>query len=498
MKRNVTLTALVAVVFLAAASAFAGNLDPHHALAVFGAADPGMTMLAIGSVGAALRQMRADKTAAVEGMRALQNKAAAEKRDFTEDEQKQFDAYATQLRGLNASIEREEMLAREEAGLQAAAAAAPGASGVEIPAKARIEVERNADKDKKRGFRSAGEFFKSVRQAALAQSMGAQVDPRLIPLSGMNAAAPTTFSNEGNGADGGFAIPPQFSEDIWRLSLEGGSLVPMTLNTEIGTNSMLFPKDETTPWGGTGVQASWKGEATAGNQSKMQLGVSMLRLKELMVLVPVTNELLEDAPALGSYLTPLASDRIQWKTNEAILYGTGGPQPLGCLTSNATVVVAKESGQATQTIVQPNISKMRSRLLTGQLKNAIWIGQPDLLPYLEAMTVGQIPVFLPQSTGLREAYDGTLSGRPLMLSEHAAAFSAQGDLSLVSLKGYRTITKAGGIETATSMHLFFDANATAFRFIFRIDGEPVIAAPVTPPTGKSTNTRSYFVTLGAR
>jgi HK97 family phage major capsid protein len=194
---------------------------------------------------------------------------------------------------------------------------------------------------------------------------------------------------------------------------------------------------------------------------------------------------------------PLVSERIQWKVNEAILFGTGVGQPLGVLNSanNAAVIVAKESGQATATLNQANISKMRSRLITGNLSKAVWIANPDILPALEGLTTGQIPIFLPPGTGIREGYDGTLNGRPLLLSEHASAFSSQGDLSLLALNGYRTITKAGGIDTATSMHIYFDANATAFRFIFRIDGKPIIKAPITPPKG---NDRSYFVTLGAR
>ncbi|WP_175837095.1 phage major capsid protein [Burkholderia anthina] len=448
-------------------------------------------------------------------------KAQAEGRSWTAEETAQYQAMRDGIIATQASIEREQSLITEEAGLRAiapmsgAAAGAnapPAAAGaVAVPAGARISVEENVMSDPKRGFRSFGEFSNAVQRAAMAAITGTAADQRLTIMAaaaqhaaatnrsgGMMGAAPTTFNNESSGADGGFAVPPEFSNQIWRLSLEDGSLVPMTLNTETSSNSMVFPKDETTPWG-SGVQAYWKGEGSASAQSKMQLGTEMLRLKELMVLVPVTNELLEDAPALGSYLTPLASDRIQWKTNEAILFGTGGAQPQGCMNSNALVVVAKESGQATATLTQPNISRMRSRLLTGQLKNAIWIGNPDILPALEGMTVGQIPIFLPPGTGLREGgYDGTLNGRPLILSEHAAAFSSQSDLSLISLKGYRTITKAGGLETATSMHLYFDANATAFRFIFRIDGQPVMQAPVTPPTGKSTNTRSYFVTLGAR
>ncbi|RFP32424.1 phage major capsid protein [Duganella sp. BJB476] len=430
-----------------------------------------------------IRILQQKKAAAVAKAKGINDVAAAADRDLNADEQAAYDAAMSEASGYDARIARAQELA-----------AADVSDGVQIADNARISVTDNASSDPKAGFKSAGEFFKAVRGAALAASTGQAVDRRLL----IGAAAPTTFGNEGTGADGGFLIPAEFSKEIWRLSLGEGSLIPMTANTEVSGNSMVFPKDETTPWGGAGVQAYWKGEATAGNQSKMALGTEMLRLKELMVLIPVTNELMDDAPALGSYLSPLASDHIMWKANESILFGTGGGQPYGCMNSNSLVVVAKETGQGTGTLLQPNISKMRSRLKTGELKNAIWIGNPDILPALEGMTIGNLPIFLPPGTGLREAYDGTLNGRPVILSEHAAAFSAQSDLSLIALSGYRTITKAGGIQTDTSMHLFFDANATAFRFIFRMDGQPIMGAPITPPTGKSTNTRSYFVTLGAR
>jgi HK97 family phage major capsid protein len=432
-----------------------------------------------------IRILQQKKAAAIAKARGLNDAAAAADRDLTAEEQTQYDAAMTEARSYDARIARAEEMA-----------AADVSEGVVVPDNARIVVSENVLNDPKRGFATAGEFFKAVRGAALAQSTGHAVDKRLL----IGAAAPGagTYNNEGSGADGGFLIPAEFSKSIWRMSLGEGSLLPMTANTEVTGNSMVFPKDETTPWGGAGVQAYWKGEATAGTASKAALGTEMLRLKELMVLIPVTNELMDDAPALGSYLSPLASDHIQWKANEAILFGPGGGQPFGCMSSGSLVVVAKESGQAANTLTQPNISKMRSRLKTGELKNAVWIGNPDILPALEGMTVGNIPIFLPPGTGLRDAYDGTLNGRPLILSEHASAFSAQSDLSLVALSGYRTITKAGGIQTDTSMHLYFDANATAFRFIFRMDGQPIMQAPITPPTGKSTNTRSYFVTLGAR
>lgn len=427
-----------------------------------------------------IRILQARKASAIQSAKAI-NEAAVD-RDLTAEESTQFDAHMAEARSIDAQIARAQELAAHDV-----------SEGVEIVGNV-ISVTENVASDPKRGFASAGEYFKSVRNAATAQSTGTAIDKRLL----IGAATPGTYNHTGSGADGGFAIPPEFSKNIWRLSMGEGSLLPMTSNTEVTGNSMVFPKDETTPWGGDGVQAYWKGEATAGTAGKMVLGSEMLRLKELMVMVPVTNELLEDAPALGSYLSPLASEKIQWKTNEAIMFGAGGQLPLGCLSGSAMVVVAKESGQATLTINQMNLSKMRSRLIAGQLKNAVWIGNPDILPYLESMTVGQIPIFLSPQNGVHANFDGTLSGRPLILSEHAAAFSSQSDLSLVALNGYRTITKAGGIQTDTSMHLYFDANATAYRFIFRIDGQPIMKSPITPPAGKSTNTRSHFVTLGAR
>ena len=429
---------------------------------------------------AKIRQLQARKADQVKSARSLTDKAAAENRDLSVEEQTQFEAYTAQIASINAQIEREQLLAAEEAGLNAA-------GGIEIPAAASISVTENRAADPTRGFRAFGDFARAVAGV----STGSGMDQRLR----IGAAAPGLAVNESSGVDGGFAIPPQFSSEIWRLSLGEGSLLPETQNTEITGNSMIFPKDESTPWGGTGVQAYWQAEATQANASKIVLGTQTMVLHKLMALVPVTNELMADGFAIGSYLQPLVSDRIQWKVNESILFGDGVGKPLGALNSPAAVTQAKDSGQAASTLSATNISNMVTRLLAGELGNAFWMATPDILPYLEALTVGQYPIYLPNQTAANAPY-GVLKGRRLMLSEHASAFSSKGDLNLLSLRGYRTLTKAGGIETATSMHLYFDADATAFRVTFRMNGAPILSAPVTPP--KSNVTRSHFVSLAAR
>ena len=427
-----------------------------------------------------IRILTGRKADQVKAARALTDKVAAEGRDFTAEEQAEFEGYTAQIAALNGQIEREQLLASEEAGMNAG-------GGVMVPAAATITVSENASTDPSRGFRSFGEFAKAVA----AVGIGNPIDKRIL----IGAAAPGMAVNESSGQDGGFAIPPQFSQEIWRLSLGEGSLLPQTQNTEITGNSMIFPKDESTPWGGTGVQAYWQAEATQATASKVVLGTQAMVLHKLMALVPVTNELMSDGFAIGSYLQPLVSDRIQWKVNEAILYGDGAGKPMGALNSTAAVVQAKDTSQATNTISPANLSNMVTRLLVGEMGSAFWMATPDILPYLEALTVGNYPIYLPNMTAANAPY-GMLKGRPLMLSEHASAFSGQGDINLLSLRGYRTLTKAGGIETATSMHLYFDADATAFRVTFRMNGAPILSAPITPP--KSAKTRSHFVSLAAR
>ena len=69
--------------------------------------------------------------------------------------------------------------------------------------------------------------------------------------------------------------------------------------------------------------------------------------------------------------------------------------------------------------------------------------------------------------------------------------------SRIGLSGYALATKAGGgVDFAQSIHLFFDQNLTAFRWIIRAGGQPYLSAPVSP--AKGANTKSHFVALAAR
>ncbi|HOW77755.1 MAG TPA: phage major capsid protein, partial [Candidatus Competibacteraceae bacterium] len=234
-----------------------------------------------------------------------------------------------------------------------------------------------------------------------------------------------------------------------------------------------------------------------------------VRVEELYALVPMTDQLLEDSPMMGRWLARKAGEKINFRINHEIINGTGaGGQMLGILNSAATVSVAKESSQANGTIVAANILKMYSRMPDWVRRNAIWLINQDIEPQLlninltfqtktgsaeiAAGTSGLIP-----EGGLRyDPTNGTLMGRPIIATEACSTIGTVGDIILAYMPGYFAPYKAGGLKEAISIHLWFDQAVTAFRWTFRVGGQPWLSAPIARRSG--SNTLSHFVTLAAR
>lgn len=346
-------------------------------------------------------------------------------------------------------------------------------------------VKENIEDDPKRGFRSYGEFCADVVRAA----SGKQVSDAF-------QRAATTFGNEASGPDGGYAVPPAFASEIASYAYAEDSLLSRCDVTPVAGNTMTFPKDETTPWGSTGITASWEAEGNQSTPKKPALGEAQLKLRKLKVLVAASDELLADASAMSSYITRKCGEAVDWKVNDAILNGTGAGMPLGILNAGCLVAQAKETGQSADTIVAKNVAKMYSRVVTGAGANLVWLLNPDAFPEVVTLTLNNNPIWVPANEGFKGAPNGLLLGRPIVMTDACDTLGDQGDIVLANLSGYRAITKAGGAEFAQSMHLWFDQDLMAFRLIFRMDGQPAMAAAITPPN--SSVTRSHFVALAAR
>lgn len=348
------------------------------------------------------------------------------------------------------------------------------------------------------GWNLLGDFALAVK-AASAPS-GAVVDPRLV----MNA--PTTYSSEGSGADGGFAVPPDFRTEIWKKISAETSLFGRTDQYPTSRNTIVLPADETTPWAATGgVQAYFESEGGQMSQSKIALTEKTIRLNKLTALVPITEELLEDAPGLDAYLRSKVAEKFDFKLNLKIVQGTGAGEPLGILNAASLVSVSKETSQAADTIQVENIDKMFSRMYAPLRAGAVWLVNQDVEPQLFGLMryvkdasgniVAGAPAYMPPG-GVSGLPYGTLYGKEIVPTQACETLGDKGDIIFVNLKAYMTAYKQGGVRADVSMHLWFDYSVMAYRFILRIAGQPWWADHADPRDG--SNTLSWAVTLDER
>lgn len=434
--------------------------------------------------------------------KAIQTRADEANRELTVEESTELDAVVAEFDQLEADIKR-----REKIDAQAGRLEKPQGRRVEptqIENRARDGLQntslRTQEERMRFGFQNFGEFARAVRQAAMVGPQA--MDTRLLA----NAAA-STISTESIGADGGFAVPPEWRDQITSLIMAEDSLMQRCDTSPTSKNQVTMPVDETTAHQTSGgIQAYWRGEGNPATQSKVSLKEISVKLNALSVLVPVTDELLEDAPLMSSYIPKKAGEKIDFKINDAIINGLGDGMPLGILKSPALVTAAAVGSQTADTVHAQNIVSMWSRMIAKRRGGAVWLINQDVEPQLLTLgmpvvpansttPVGGMPIYMPPG-GLSAAPYATLLGRPVIVTEACSAIGDVGDIILADLSGYFMPYKSGGVKSDVSIHLWFDQSVTAFKFSFRVGGQPWMSAPMARKNG--SNTLSTFVTLAAR
>lgn len=400
---------------------------------------------------------------------------------LSDEEKAAQDSFKARIADLDSLLAAEDDRTQLQAQLQAPvpdAGPVPSASSSPRP---RVEVgDPNVARDPRRGFANLGEFGLAIREASRPDGM-ARIDARLL-------AAPTSFHQESGSPEGGM-VPPEFRNQIWQLVFDDpllGLIVPEPTNS----NVVELLADESTPWGATGVQANWRAEGVQMTPSKLATAGRQVRLHELYAFVLATEELLEDAPRLNDRLSVQAPRAIRWKLIESFMWGTGAGQPLGWAhASNASRVLVTRSGAGL--LDATDVGNVYKRLLVEGSDRSFWVANRDTITKLITMVLGQSPVWLPP-TGMAGAPGGTLLGRPLFFSEHCQTLGTAGDLQLINPDGYYALQR-GQARQDVSMHLYFDYALTAFRWMFRFGGQPLLSAAVA--AAKGSNTKSHFVIL---
>lgn len=285
------------------------------------------------------------------------------------------------------------------------------------------------------------------------------------------------YGSTGIGPDGGYAVPTSFASDIFLLGEQSLAarcqIIPST------SGSVDVPVDEQAPWASDGIFAAWENEGATGSMRKPKLSLAEHRLRKLRVLLAASEELCADSDAFLAWFPKAMQRATDWKINDAIINGLGAGLPLGILNASATIEVAKAGGQAAATIVADNVRALLDRALNPLA--CTWVANPG--------TYGELSALAQFDSATR-----TLAGLPIALTDACAPLGSRGDLILANLAGYRIVTR--GAQFAESAHLAFDEGLNVYRLVVRMDGQPILRGPTTPPN--AGNTRSDFVVLAER
>jgi HK97 family phage major capsid protein len=398
----------------------------------------------------------------------------------------------------------------------------PQASSVKAD---RIDNGEESEDDKyirKGPFKGLGHFAYEVRHASNSNVLSGMYNQgalgewntRIRKVSNAIKAMPedvkaVTGMSELIDTDGAAFVPVDIAQSIWERSIkdEENLLNLVDLTPVSGNGYTVHAWNDKSRTSGSlygGARAYWGSEGSQGTNVKPGTRDINFRLNKLTVLMPVTEELLEDAVALDVKLQRVASACFAYEVNKAIVRGDGVGKPQGILTSAAStaggprLVNAAVASQGANTIVGANVTSMYSKRPPGSESRLVWLYNTDIEPQLDQLnfTAGSTAaqwMYL-QAGGLRESMEPRLKGRRMIATEHCSALGTEGDLILWDPASYGAIVKTSGIKQAVSMHLRFDYGEAVFRWAFRFDGRPLWDDVLTPANG---GTRSSIITLNS-
>ena len=432
-----------------------------------------------------ISQYREDIKALMKRVDDLKAKATAENRNLTADEV----AYMKEVNAEIANLSDMVKTLEESESLHASINDAPRPQTVEKKPLTSSGIEV---KDKER-FKTIGDQMFAVMRAG---QPGGHVDPRLFNATGLNETTPS---------DGGFLVQSDFSNELLQEVFKTGILAPRCRRIQISgnANSIKINGVDETSRASTrsgGIIGYWKDEAAQKTASKPKFRQIELNLKKLIGLCYATDELLQDASALEAFIKQAFVSEFGFLLDDAIVNGTGAGQPLGILNAGCLVSQAAETGQKAATVVAENVIKMWSRLFAQSRPNAVWLINQNIEPQLFTMSLavgtGGVPIYMPAG-GLSGQPYGTLFGRPVIAIEQCATLGTVGDIILADMGGY-ILAEKGSIQSDMSIHVQFVYDESVFRFVMRVDGQPVRASALTPYKGGANYTQSHFVALQSR
>jgi len=303
---------------------------------------------------------------------------------------------------------------------------------------------------------------------------------------------------------GGALMPTGFSTEVFERQMKQSPIMSKALVIPMEQIALDIPYvagfDESQGFYFGNVKWYWKGEAATMTSTNFETGDVNLRLNELTGMVTVTKMLLDHSPTSVKAIIDRAFDKSMGRAiTRGCIRGTGAGMPQGVFNAVCEVPIDKETGQAADTITYRNLLDMLAVLYSedGGMGDGVFYANRTCLPTLGEITIsvgtGGKALFLDR---VQDRLVAALLGMPLEFNTMMSAVGDAGDIGIFDWTQY-IIGQwgSGGVESEASIHLYFDTNKVAFRFVTLFDGRCWWPETFKPEYG---DPQSPFVTLAER
>lgn len=378
-------------------------------------------------------ELKQEATQIINEMRALNDRAKSEKREFSADEQAKFNALDERFNTISAQIKRAEKLLEAERFMNSA-------PSHETPSE---QNERAIDESER-----TSAFFRMLakspgEQHQLSRALGITTD-----------------------ADGGYTIPKAFASSvIEKLNKE---TLMRKISSVISTSSTTqIPVEAARP------EFKWLAEAAAFSEANATFSKIELNAHKCGGVIKLSTEILEDSSIdIESYIRNKMYDALSDLEEQAFLNGTGTNQPTGvCSGLTASVTTA------TQTSVKyEEVLDLYYALAKSYRANACFIVSDSFEKQLRLIKDGNgLPIWQP---ALSAGAPNTLLGRPIYTSEFLPAVAKDAMPAVFGDFSYYQIADRGGISLQRLNELYAINGQIGLLIQKRVDAKLTLADAV--------------------
>jgi len=384
----------------------------------------------------------------IDDVRAMVEAAETEQRALSSEEQEKKEKIMADIRQLEKDIAEEEEIQRIES--------------------QRANHPDNDPEKTQAEWRSLGEFAYTVIN-----------NPRDERLQRREVGSQTM----GEGSEGGYLVPTQFSDQILTVSPDEAVIRPRANVFTGGEADFKIPAlkySDNNMYAGASV--TWIDEGDVKPQTDVEFKQITLQPYEIAAHVEVTDKLLRNANMVEQVVRNQLRGALIDAEEDAFLTGNGVGKPRGVIGSDPAIGVTREDDNKVQ---YDDLVNMFARF---RGRRGVWIANRGVLPQLMTEVKDGDGRILWQPNA-RDGQPGSIFGLPVVMSDHSPDMNQTGSLVLADLS-YYLIKDGVGVAIAASPHMKFTNNITIIKAFKTVDGKPWLSGPL--PTSYET---SPFVQL---